>query len=95
MTDDELQREKENAKPPEPKQVVITDRDINELRSAGEWLRSRSNAFSFAVYQRLMSSYGIFLLKLADKLEPIAVVKPVTMDELFNRYDGETKNDPK
>lgn len=68
--------------------VTITDRDINMLRSAGSWLHTRAQMMVFTHYKELMMHYSTCLEQLANRLEPIAVAKPVTMDEIF----GNTKS---
>jgi len=65
------------------KTMMLTDRDVNLLRSCASWLSSRSSFKIFENHEHLMKEYATQLDVIANKIEPCAVEDPVTMEELF------------
>lgn len=64
---------------------MITDRDINLLRSCANWLDTRSNAAIFKFHNHLMREYAAGLNRIADDLSTTATANPVTRSEMFGK----------
>lgn len=69
----------------EPPREEITDRDLNLLESCANWLETRSSAHIFRGNGALMREYATKLADIRRRLVPIAVEKPVTLDEVFGK----------
>jgi hypothetical protein len=70
----------------------FTDRDVKLLDSCAGWLETRADFHSFRAHTALMKDYAQSLRDIRDRIAPVAVPKPVTMDELFGKTKTETQH---